>query len=142
MTTICASRQHSEMASDTRVSGGPTHFPSRKVFEVAGMLVGMAGRNVDCNAFLSWMQEGSAPDKRPTLADSEEFEAIVLSHEGLFYYEGDCVPLKIERDFHAIGTGAQAAIASLMCGKTPRRAVEIACAIDVFSGKPVEVYTL
>lgn len=137
MTTICASRQHGQMAGDTRLNIGAVYAPTKKVFEVNGRLVGAAGLSIHCNAFIDWLNGGDKPD-----FEDESFEALVLDHEGLWYYEADCHPMKIERDFHAIGSGSQAAIAALMCGKPPKRAVEIACQIDNHSGKPIDVLSL
>lgn len=142
MTTICASRLHGEMAADTQVNFGSSTFPSKKIFSFGATLAGAAGASIDCSAFMAWVESGMDPDARPEMDDGDEFQALVLTHEGLFFFEGDCCPLKIERDYHAIGTGGEAALAALMCNKTPRRAVEIAAKIDSGTGGPVTVLKL
>jgi len=146
MTTIAASRSHGEMAADTQVNVGTATFPSKKIFATPYGIVGAAGDAIDCSTFLSWVFAGMKRKSRPSFEkeDDEEynFQALVLSFDGLFFFEKDCCPLRIERDFHAIGTGADAAVAAFLCGKTPKRAVEIAGQVDNSTGGPVTVLKL
>jgi ATP-dependent protease HslVU (ClpYQ) peptidase subunit len=144
MTTICASATYAAMAADSRVSVGPVHFPSTKIYRIGGLLVGGAGLGVDIAAFLAWVENNPdfSPDSRPTMSAPDNFEAMVLCDEGIFVFEWDCVPCPVDREFHAIGTGAQAAIAAMMLRATPKRAIEIACRIDCNSGGPVAVLKL
>jgi ATP-dependent protease HslVU (ClpYQ) peptidase subunit len=142
MTTICASRLHGEMAADTQVNFGSSTFPSKKIFSTPHGLVGAAGTSIDCAKFVAWVEAGMNLNDRDELKDEDEFQALLLTHEGLFFFEGDWVACRIERDYHAIGTGGEAALAALMCGKNPRRAVEIAAKIDSGTGGPVTVLTL
>lgn len=141
VTTIVASRLHGEMAADSAVTVGPVSFPTKKVFRIGDCLVGTAGLTRVCNAFVEWLANGGDIPKFSE-DDHGEFEALVLSHEGIFYYEADFIPQKIERKYHAIGSGAQSAITSMIHGKTPRRAVEVACDVDPQSGRPVDVMKL
>jgi ATP-dependent protease HslVU (ClpYQ) peptidase subunit len=142
MTTIAASRLHGEMAADTQVNFGSSTFPSKKIYSFGGRLAGAAGTSIDCSLFMQWVAGGLDPEARPEMEDGDEFQALVLSHDGLFFFEADCCPVRIERDFHAIGTGGDAALAAFFCGKTPRRAVEIAAKIDSGTGGPVTVLKL
>lgn len=130
------------MASDTRATLGDMSFPTKKIHKAGDSLVGCAGGGNDCDFFIRWVAAGMIDDQRPVMESPDEFQALVLNYDGLFYYDHSCVAYKIERDFHAIGTGGMAALAALMCGKTPKRAVEIACKINPNSGLPVEVLSL
>lgn len=145
MTTICCSRSHGEMAGDSRANleYNFTHFPAKKVEKIGDVLVGASGRAIDCTAFMTWIWNGPDPENKPLL-DSEDngFQGLMLSHDGIFYFERDLCAMRVDRDFHAIGTGSQAALAALMLGKPPRRAVEIAAKIDSNTGAPFTVISL
>lgn len=141
MTTICASRQHGEMAADTQVTAGNSSFPAKKIVATQHGLVGAAGTCLDCTSFFKWVDAGM-PDERPSLVDGDSFQALVLSHDGLFYVEEDLALQRIERDFHAIGSGGASALAAMICGKTPKRAVEIASKVDACTGGPITVLKL
>ena len=145
MTTICASRTHGEMAADTRANLDYNHtfFSSKKVWKCGDKIAAAAGSALDCCAFVEWVAGGCDKENRPTIdAEDDGFQGLILSHEGLDYYERDCSPLHIDSDFYAIGTGAQAAMAAMICGKTPKRAVEIASKIDNMTGGPFTVIRL
>lgn len=137
MTTIVASVKHRSMAADSKCTVGDLSFPSVKIYRINGALVGAAGDGAQCHSFLGWLRNQTR--KRP---DLDDFEALVLNEDGLFYYERDCIPNPVRRDYHAIGSGAGPALAALICGKTLKRAVEIACEVDSQSGGPVEVIGL
>lgn len=138
MTTIACSLKGLSMAADSRVNLDAIHFPSKKIEIIQGSIVGAAGDSVNINAFLSWLKKPKRSTP-PDIAEGTDFEGLVLTKDGIYWYESDFVPLKVERDFHAIGSGAAAAIAAMMCGKTPLQAVKIACQIDPGSGLPVDV---
>ena len=142
MTTIVASRQHGEMAADTQVVVGDTSFPSKKIFTTCNGLVGAAGASVDCAKFIAWVEAGMDINDRDELSEGDAFHALLLTHDGLFFFEEDWIANKVERGFHAIGTGGGPALAAMFCGKTPKRAVEIASKIDSGTGGPVTVLHL
>lgn len=145
MTTICCSRSHGEMAGDSRANleYNFTHFPAKKVEKIGDVLVGASGRAIDCTAFMTWIRHGADQDNKPPIdAEDVGFQGMILSHDGIDYYENDLCPLRVDRDFHAIGTGSQAALAALMLGKPPKRAVEIAARIDSNTGAPFTVISL
>lgn len=130
------------MAADTQVNYGAMTFPSRKIFATVQGLVGVAGPSIQCAKFIEWVEEGMDKNTRPDMEEGDEIQALLLNDEGLFFFEGDWVACRVERDYHAIGTGGEAALAAMMCGKNPREAVEVACCIDSQSGQPVTVLNL
>ena len=69
-------------------------------------------------------------------------EGLLMRADGLFLLDSDCVEHKIERGFHAIGSGTHAALAAMMMGADPKRAVEIAAQIDTGTGGEISVYTI
>ena len=142
MTTIAASRLHGEMAADTQMNCGYSIFPSKKIYVSDHGLVGAAGSSIDCSKFLEWVGRGMDKESIPSLDAEDGFQALVMRHDALFFFEKDCFPLKIERDFHAIGSGGDAALAAMFCGKTPKRAVEIAAKVNNLTGGPITVLVL
>ena len=142
MTTIAASRLHGEMAADTQMNLGCSIFHCKKIFATDHGLVGAAGSSIDCSKFLQWVERGMDEESRPSIDGEDGFQAIVLRHGAIFMFERDCFPMRIERDFHAIGSGGDAALAAMFCGKTPKRAVEIASKCNNQTGGPITVLKL
>jgi 20S proteasome alpha/beta subunit len=138
MTTIAVSR--SEMACDSRSSydNGEWYLCDDKIIRLADELIGCSGEVADIFKFLAWYRS-TGELERPELKD---MEAVVLNADGLFHYSSSTYGSRICQPFFAIGSGSMAANAAMLCGKTPAKAVEIACALDKNSGGPVRNYKL
>jgi hypothetical protein len=54
---------------------------------------------------------------------------LLLDENGLYEYESPLVPMRIEGDCSAIGSGVQTALGAMLMGADPGEAVRIACAI-------------
>ena len=140
MTVIAANRDM--MAGDTRSTHDEivvgTH---RKVHVVRDMLVGYAGCIDSGILFLEWVQRGMGSRGKPGNL-TPEFTGLILDESGLHEYKWFLVPMHIERDFWAIGSGAQAALGAMRMGADPVEAVEVACTIDLHSAGPITVERL
>lgn len=137
MTTIAANLK--EMAADSRTSDNETYYATEgKIQRIGSDLVGCCG-NIDSIAkFLAWYEtRGDLPD-----FEGDDFEAVALTHDGLFIYCNTCRPRKLIDPFCAMGSGGQAALAAMHTGCSPKRAVEIAIRCDKNSGPPVVVSRL
>jgi hypothetical protein len=139
MTTIAADAKRGLMAADSMTSTSDSWWPSTKIHRVEGALIGGAGESAAIRQFVSWYADGQRLPK-PKLADS--FCVLVLSKEGLFYWASNLVPEPIERGFHAIGSGGNAALGALLAGANVKRAVEIATQVDTGSGGEVVLHKL
>jgi hypothetical protein len=137
MTTIAADRQC--MAADTALVMGETRASCCKIFRIKGALVGTAGGNGEGEVFLRWYKSGG---EIPKLDKDADFCALVLNAEGLWHYEYDFMPTKLNNDFWAIGTGAPHALTAMNMGATPEEAVRQAVQFDVNSSLPVDVFQL
>jgi len=73
---------------------------------------------------------------------SDEFTRLPLVENGFYEYKFPLVPIRIEGDCWAIGSGAQAALGAMYMGADPEEAVQIACAIDPYCAGPVTVERL
>ena len=140
MTVIVADRK--TMCGDTMcvyqeaVAG--THC---KVHRVRDMLVGYAGDMDSGVAFLEWCKRGMGSRGKPQDL-SLNFTGLVLNETGIYEYTYFLIPMCIERDFWAIGSGAQAALGAMHMGATPWEAVEVACAIAPDCAVPITVENL
>lgn len=135
MTVIAASRR--TMAGDTRsIHDGNVVGEYRKVHVVRDMVVGYAGCGDSGIMFFEWCKRGMNSRGKPRDL-SEDFTGLVLNASGLYEYKYQLVPMRIDRDFWSIGTGAQAALGAMHMGASPEEAVEVACKIDPWSAGPV-----
>jgi ATP-dependent protease HslVU (ClpYQ) peptidase subunit len=142
MTTIAADSELKIMASDSRVTNEDgSFFLSRKVFQLpSGELAGLSGNIVDGLKFLDWYANGLDEDEKPEFG-AEAFCALLLDNCGrLTIWDADCIGLEVIGRFHAIGSGANAAMGAMLAGASPDEAVAIASRID--SGTDANVVVL
>lgn len=137
MTTIAANLK--EMAADSRTSDDCVYFTcDSKITRHGKDIIGCCGNLDSIAKFLAWYEtKGDAPE-----FEGDDFEAIVLRHEGLFFYSNSTRCKRITDPFFAVGSGAMGALAALHCGKSPKAAVETAIKCDKNSGPPVIVERL
>ena len=138
MTTIAADYRVGVMVCDSRCNSGGTWFPGTKVYRIGGELIGISGNCLDEQKWLKW-HKGGRKGPRPKL---EAFEAVVMREDGVYVYDTTGLEMKIERGFHAVGSGGAAAIAVMLAGHSAKEAVEIACQVDAYSGGEICVFNL
>lgn len=118
-------------------------YSTDKIFKIGDSIVGVAGEVALTCAFLSWFRRECPAGEMMGVDDEEAgFGALVLNSRGLFYYSNCCDPDRIHDPFYAIGSGGNAAIAAMMCGKSPHDAVRIASKIDPSTGGAIKVLAL
>jgi hypothetical protein len=127
------------MACDSMTSTSDAWWPSTKVHRTSDALIGGAGESAAIRQFVAWYSDGQRVPK-PKLPDS--FCVLVLTGEGLFYWASNLVPEPIERGFHAIGSGGNAALGAMLAGANVKKAVEIATTVDPGSGGEVVLHKL
>lgn len=99
-----------------------------KVCKVEGSLWGFAGSVTQWLIFLKWLNGG---DKH---TDLDEFEVLQIDEKGKVFYWGQRLqPVEVGHPA-AIGSGGAYAMGAMMAGASPRKAVEIACELDSYSG--------
>jgi ATP-dependent protease HslVU (ClpYQ) peptidase subunit len=98
------------------------------------LIVACAGLVADSLKFEKWLREGG---EHPTLDDN--FEAIVIdAQNNAVTYCNDLVAL--ERDApYALGSGTKVALGALHAGADAKRAVEIGCELDLYTGGEIDV---
>lgn len=106
-------------------------------------ILGFAGSLSGAMTYLDWYCSGKPmPDILRNLPVDEYFGVLILIGKQL--YEGDniCRPVEVESKFHAIGSGAQAALGAMRMGATALQAANIACDIDPGCGRPIVLMSL
>ena len=151
MTTIVV--RDGVMAGDTCATfssdssgAGDTVGPCKKIYRVKNSsfgqcLVGLAGDSMPGIVFLEWFKNARRRKPAVDLTESK-FTALVLCADGLFEFDGWCVPDPAEGPFYAIGTGAKAAYGALHMGANAKQAVEVACKVDPYTRGPIITFTL
>ena len=124
------------IASDSQVSHGNKKFTAKKLFELAGEAVGMAGNMDSCAKFIGWYSAGCDSESVPEFDKDDDlyFEALVLDKSGrLMLWDTAMLPQEVLDDFYAIGSGSQAALGAMRAGATVERAIAIASEIDLYT---------
>ena len=137
MTTIVVSWPEKVMVSDSKTTDGDVKWKSQKVERVNHSLIGCAGDCGQIELFLKWFRRGG---RKPKLTN--EFSALELDAEGIWLWDKGLTRYPPGQEYHAIGTGAKAALAALLMGANAVRATEVACEVDDGSGGPIQVYKL
>ena len=138
MTTIIADAKAGIMVSDSNTSDGEIKWPTRKIERIGDSLFGFAGEAVEIQKMLRWLNGGRKGKKPKT----KECSGLELSAEGVFLWDDAPISYSPDRHYHAVGSGAMAALAAMQCGKTAQESVDIACQIDAHSEGPIQVVRL
>lgn len=139
MTTVAANLDM--IAADSNVSDGSDAFRVlTKIFPIKGGYAGYAGDVDVAMRIIEWLQNQRR--KRPEFDEEAQANILILDQDGLAYIDTGMRIMRLRETEYAVGTGAQAARAAMLCGSDPRRAVEIACRIDPNSRTPINIATI
>lgn len=138
MTTIACNLKC--MAADRRITGDVMGEVD-KMFRFGDVIIGCAGDWETILVFREWVMAGMDFKKRPVLGDGD-FEALMLTHEGIWVIGKGLRPYPNREEFHAIGNGALAAKAVMHIGHHPQVAVQTASRVDECTGPEVDVLEL
>ena len=126
MTTIAVNR--TTMAADTQMDEDGLISYGRKIYTVNGDLIGFAGGVTEGLKFVEWYVDQEEE------IDLDDTIAIVLTKHGeIFTYESH-LKMEVFGKHHAVGSGAQAALAAMDCGHSPESAIKIASKRDAYTG--------
>lgn len=132
MTTIVCDR--SGMAADKRVTG-VTMFKTTKIYRINGALIGICGHIEQALKFIEWRRN---PDSKPTF-EEDTWDAIELTADGrMLYWSKELMPIPIEDEYYAIGSGSKFALGAMAMGATPSQAIKIAAIYDPSTGPDVQ----
>lgn len=143
MTTVVY--KNGVMAADKMASEGNNKTGKMtKIFRVNGYLVGFSGA-ADCSmALLRWFEDGADEEAWPDpYKDDPEATMMVVAPTGqVMFYERFPIPIIMENEFFAIGSGADFALGAMQMGADPKTAVEVACLLDAYSGNGIDMLSL
>lgn len=123
------------MAADSKASDGTTQCTVRKVFRLKDRsLVGFCGSVPEWASLVQWLDSGRE-GRQPPLTNSS---ALRIDGKNVECFEGRGSYL-ITQPRSAIGTGAQAALAVMTLGHTPKEAVQAARDVDPNTGGRIVV---
>ena len=87
---------------------------------------------------VEWLENGGKADGKPRLSRDSEFAGLLVNQSNeVFHYQIGMRALRIDADFHAIGSGRKIAVGAMAAGASAEQAIEIACRYDRMSMEPV-----
>jgi 20S proteasome alpha/beta subunit len=122
-------------ATVTKIARAPT-----------GELVGTSGDSDAGRALIAWFLAGAIPEQFPDNRGDDgchRARLLVISPgPRITIYEAMPHPITIEDKFFAMGSGRDHALAVMYLGRTARKAVEVACALDTGCGNGIDTLRL
>jgi ATP-dependent protease HslVU (ClpYQ) peptidase subunit len=99
------------------------------------VVIGTAGGSFSGMVFVDWYGSGApVPEMLATLDLEEDFCVLVIDRGDAYVANHLCRLVKTVDRFVAIGSGRQAALAAMHCGKSAKDAVEVAKKVDPYTG--------
>lgn len=127
------------LASDTGIHGGGYFVgeTEEKIFEHQGSLFGVTGDLSAIVILKKWLEDGRSLEKLPDFKkDNVEIIEINPGGKVFFLYE-TFLPIHIDAEYHALGSGDRIAIGALDIGATATMAIEICIKRDCYTAGKV-----
>lgn len=133
MTTIATDGKI--MAADTmEMTSFILQHEGTKLKKVGGIVYGISGSDTPAEMYLDWVAEGCPQDNKPVTNDGW---TVIFVKDGTSWLVDELLrPVSAGLPF-AIGSGSVAAMAAMLCGKTPAQAIKIAMMLDAGTGGKV-----
>jgi hypothetical protein len=141
----CIAWDGKTLAADKRMGFGGEFATVTKIHRFDGMLVGWAGESALGRAMISWFRDGAAPEYFPAVQrDTERLGSLLVIQPtgAIHHYAAEPFPIIVEDATYTIGSGSGFAAAALYLGHDARRAVEVACALDMNCGNGIDTLEL
>jgi|SRR6187549_24233 len=115
-----------------------------KIYRVPAGIIGFSGDGDHAMALLEWFREGMQRDKYPPaqLTEQRASGVLITLDRRILIYDKTPFPQYNQQPYYAIGAGRDYALAAMFLGHDARRAVEVACAIDINCGNGIDTLTL
>ena len=115
-----------------------------KIYRVNGGLVALAGDSDSALDLLAWFRAGRDPKTYPECQKGENTaSAIFIDADGRIWTYNKTANAQLnEQPYYALGSGRDYALAAMHLGFDARKAVEVACALDINCGKGIDVLEL
>jgi hypothetical protein len=136
MTTICWDGK--TLAGDKQMTCNGVPVQVTKIHRSPdGALLGASGDADVSEAMKQWYMAGAVPEKFPAKAveTGSETQMLVITQDGqIRLYCRAPIPLKIESEVFALGSGCDFALAAMHLGRCSVDAMVLACQLDVHTG--------
>lgn len=128
------------MAADTQTTIGNYTTTTKKLYSIEGLgVAGFAGGGSTMLKIAEWWRNGCQGDAPELPKDSDEScQGILATAEGVYYLADGIVPMLLDAEYFAIGSGSDFAITAMSMGKDAKEAVEEAIKHDVWTGGRVD----
>lgn len=116
-----------------------------KIHRVPGGLVALCGDGDCALELLQWFRDGRVIADWPKAQRDKDDRgsAVFIDSDGrCLTYDKTPYPQHNEQPFYSIGSGRDYALAAMHLGHDARRAVEVACALDINCGNGIDTLTL
>jgi hypothetical protein len=144
MTTVAF--DGTRMAADTMSDNGGLRMPTHKIFRTDAFVLGGCGAYGDISKHFMAIKHMTVAEVLehgyPDWDDDDGGPGMILvgrRNPALAFYLCGPTWAKIERRYHAIGSGRDYALAAMSLGHDAESAVKLAISFDVYSGGEVEV---
>lgn len=141
MTCVCWDGK--TLAADKLVFQSGTKVRGTKIKRIGQLLVGYTGAMSLTQEFFSWVEKGFPADQCPKghIHEKDGGTGMVISKKdnSILIYDRSATPYKVDHTQHAIGSGAEAALACLYLQHTAKEAVQAVIAVHAFCGEGIDI---
>jgi hypothetical protein len=131
------------VADKRAVNNGLKTGTVTKIHRFDGGICGFSGDLDIGMAMVEWLRAGAVPADYPKKQETNACNFMVVMKNGeVFRYETVPVPLRLENQHQAMGSGRDYALAALYLGHGARKAADVACALDSSCGNGIDTLTL
>jgi 20S proteasome alpha/beta subunit len=135
------------LAADKQATSSGCAMTVTKIVRTeAGELLAVSGDFDVGQALMAWYQKGAAPEAFPDNRDSSgDYRARLLVIDAgprIRIFESTPHPITFEDRCYAMGSGRDYALAAMHLGRSARKAVEVACALDTGCGNGIDTLRL
>lgn len=132
------------LAADRRSTHCGYASTATKIHRVPGGIVGFSGGGAHSSALLEWFKGGRQGEYPKAIDEEHGAGSTFITDAGviLAYAWHSQSPETIEDKFFARGAGRDYALAAMYLGHDARKAVEVACALEVSCGNGVDTLEL
>lgn len=134
------------MASDTLGDQSGLAMPTTKIYQSDEFVIGGSGVHHQCLGYFHRVRQLKFKEVLalgyPEYDEDKNSPAMIMVGRHapqVGWYLTGSIWSPIHRDFHAIGSGRDFAMAAMAMGRSAHDAVELACKFDVYSGGDIEL---
>lgn len=142
----CIAYDGKTLAADRQATQAGYAATVKKIHRApSGELLAFSGSLDAGMALVDWYCSGGEkpfPDNREGVSDCRAYLLVINCNGEIFRYERDHVPLRFYDAVTAMGSGRDYALAAMYLGYDARKAVEVACALDVECGNGIDTLEL